>query len=182
EVAHLAGRDQVLQRAGDVLDGDVRIDAVLVEKIDVVRAEASQHRVRYLFDVLRLAVEPSAEARRRINVKAELGRDHNLVADGRQRFPDQGFVGPRTVDLGSIKQGDAEVVGAANDADALSLFRRLAVGRSEAQGPKARVRTHPGRPISCACCNSYRTGWAERRQRRWPSVMWFGDGVAARSR
>ena len=31
-MAHLAGRDQVLHRAGDVLDGDVRIDAVLVEK------------------------------------------------------------------------------------------------------------------------------------------------------
>src|SRR5580692_9951745 len=84
-MAHLAGRDQVLDRAGDVLDGDVRIDAVLVEKIDVVRAKTSQHRVRCALDVLRLAVEPGAEARLRINVKAELGGDHNLVADGRQR-------------------------------------------------------------------------------------------------
>src|SRR6266481_1986789 len=116
---------------------DVRIDAVLVEKIDVVRAEASQHRVRYALDVLRLAIEPAAFARRRIKVKAELGGDHDLVADGRQRFPDQSFVGQGTVDLGRIKQGDAEVVGAANDADALGLFRRLAVGPSETQGPKA---------------------------------------------
>ena len=54
EVAHLAGRDQVLHRTGDVLDRDIRIDAVLVEKIDVVRAEASQHRVRYALDVLKL--------------------------------------------------------------------------------------------------------------------------------
>ena len=150
EMAHLAGRDQVLHRAGDVLDGDVRIDAVLVEKIDVVRAEASQHRVRYALDVLRLAVEPAAFARRRINVKAELGGDHDLVADGRQRFPDQGFVGPGTVDLGSIKQGDAEVVGAANDADALGLFRRLAVGRSEAQGPKAEFGHLKGAQLSHA--------------------------------
>jgi hypothetical protein len=60
-------------------------------------------------------VRAAAFARRRINVKAELGGDHDLVADGRQRFPDQEFVGPGTVDLGSIKQGDAEVVGAAND-------------------------------------------------------------------
>jgi hypothetical protein len=59
--------------------------------------------------LLRLTVEPAAFARRRINVKAELGGDHDLVADGRQRFPDQGFVRPGTVDLGSIKQGDAEV-------------------------------------------------------------------------
>jgi len=78
----------------NVLYGDVRIDAVLVEKIDVVGAEASQHRVRCALDVLRLAVEPAALARRRINVKAELGGDHDLVAERRQRFPDQGFVGP----------------------------------------------------------------------------------------
>ncbi len=82
-------------------------------------------------------LSPRRSPRRRINVKAELRGDHDLVADGRQRFPDQGFVGPGTVDLGSIKQSDAEVVGAANGADALGLFRRLAVGRSEAQGPKA---------------------------------------------
>src|SRR5580692_3903444 len=75
-MAHLAGRDQVLHRAGDVLDGDLRIDAVLVEKIDMVRAEASQHRVRYAPDALRLAVEPSAFARRGVDVKAE----PNLVA------------------------------------------------------------------------------------------------------
>src|SRR5258707_10209367 len=103
-MAHLAGRDQVLHRAGDVLDGDVRIDAVLVEKIDVVRAEASQHRVRYALDVLRLAVEPGAEARFRINVKAKLSGDHDLIADGCERFPEQGLVGPGTVDLSSIKQ------------------------------------------------------------------------------
>ena len=41
---------QLLHRAGDVLDGNVRIDAVLVEKIDVVCAEASQ-LVRYAPDV-----------------------------------------------------------------------------------------------------------------------------------
>src|SRR5258706_8308152 len=172
-MAHLAGRDQVLHRAGDVLDGDVRIDAVLVEKIDVVRAEASQHRVCCALDVLRLAVEPAAFARRRINVEAELGGDHDLVAEGRQRFPDQGFVGPGTVGLGSIKKGDAEVVGAANDADALGLFRRLAVGRSEAQGPKAEFGHLQGAQLSLAHgCNSYRTGWAERRKWRWSSVMW----------
>src|SRR5712675_1206402 len=137
-------------RAGDVLDGDVRIDAVLVEKIDVVRAEAPQHRVRYALDVFRPAVEPAAFARRRINLKAELGGDHDLVADRRQRFPDQGFVGPGTVDLSSIKQGDAELVGAANDADALGLFRRLAVGRSEAQGPKAEFGHLQGAQLSHA--------------------------------
>jgi hypothetical protein len=58
-----------------------------------------QHRVRYALDVFRLAIEPAALARRRINVKTELGGDHDFVAEGRQRFPDEGFVCPGTVDL-----------------------------------------------------------------------------------
>jgi hypothetical protein len=84
-VAHLAGRDQVLHRAGDVLDGDVRIDAVLVKKIDVVRAEASQHRVRYALDVLGLAVEPKAFAA----LLEELRANSHPYA-GRMRYPHPG--------------------------------------------------------------------------------------------
>ena len=39
EVQHLALSDQLLDRAGDVLDRHVRIDAMLVEQIDAVGAE-----------------------------------------------------------------------------------------------------------------------------------------------
>ena len=39
----------------------------------------------------------------RIDVKAELGGDHHLVADRRERFADQLFVGERTVDLSVSK-------------------------------------------------------------------------------
>src|SRR5258706_530579 len=42
------------------------------------------------------------------------------------------------------------MVGAANDADALGLFRRLAVGRSEAQGPKAEFGHLQGAQLSHA--------------------------------
>jgi len=172
----LAGRDQVLHRAGDVLDGDVRIDAVLVEQIDVVRA-----RRRSIASVTRLmcsglAVEPAAFARRRIKVKAELGGDQGPRCGRAPGLPDQGFVGPGTVDLGSIKQGDPEVVGAANDADALGLFRRLAVGSKRSLGFQGRVLTPPGRPtFSCAYCNSYRT----RRTRAVSGAgRWCEDGAA----
>jgi len=95
-------------------------------------------------------LSPRRSPRHRINVKAELGGDHDLVADGRQRFPEQDFVGPGTVDLGRVEQGDAEVVGAANDAEALSLFRRLAVGRSEAQDSKAEFGHLQGAQLSRA--------------------------------
>ena len=38
EVPDLAGPDQLLDGAGDVLDRHVRVDAVLVEQVDVVGA------------------------------------------------------------------------------------------------------------------------------------------------
>jgi hypothetical protein len=42
EVLHLAGLDEVLDRARDVLDGHLRVDAVLVVEIDGVDAEPMQ--------------------------------------------------------------------------------------------------------------------------------------------
>ena len=42
-VQDLALRHQVLDRAGDVLDRDLGVDAVLVEEIDAVGAEALEH-------------------------------------------------------------------------------------------------------------------------------------------
>ena len=48
EVADLPGLDQVAHGAGGVLDGDLRVDAVLVEQVDVVDAQPSSatHRPR----------------------------------------------------------------------------------------------------------------------------------------
>ncbi len=156
---------------------------MLVEKVDVVRAKASQHRVRCALDVLRLAVEPAAFARRRIKVKAELGGDHDLVADGRQRFPEQGFVGPGTVGFGSIKQGDAEVMGAANDADVLGLFRRLAVGRSEAQDPEAEFGHLQGAQLSLAhVATPIKPDGPNAISGAGRRVMWCEDRLAACSR
>ena len=43
----LALRHQVLDRAGDVLDRDLRVDAVLVEQVDAVGAQALEHAVDY---------------------------------------------------------------------------------------------------------------------------------------
>jgi hypothetical protein len=49
--------------------------------------------------------------------------------------PTQGFVGPRTVDLGSIKQGDAEVVGAALEVSELG-FGTLSFASTYGQAPE----------------------------------------------
>ncbi len=42
EVLHLTGSDELLDGPGDVLDWDVRIDAVLVEEIDPIRAQTGE--------------------------------------------------------------------------------------------------------------------------------------------
>ncbi|MDZ3835993.1 MAG: hypothetical protein U0S49_01295 [Rhodospirillales bacterium] len=56
-MADLAGLDQLLHRAGDVFHRHVRINAVLVEEVDAVGAQALQRLVGDLSDALRAAVE-----------------------------------------------------------------------------------------------------------------------------
>ena len=79
EVPHLALLDQILHRAGNVLDRDIRVHAVLVEQVDPVGAESAQRVVDTRPDRRRLAVGPARLAGREL--EAELGRDHDVVAE-----------------------------------------------------------------------------------------------------
>jgi hypothetical protein len=74
--------DQLFHRAGDVLDRDLGIDAVLVEKIDHVRTKTLQRRFDDLLDVRGAAIQRANPLR---GVEAELGRDDDLIADGLKR-------------------------------------------------------------------------------------------------
>src|SRR3989442_503099 len=56
EVPHLALADQLLHRSGDVLDRRVRVDAMLVEEVDVFGLESLQAPVDRDLDVLGAAV------------------------------------------------------------------------------------------------------------------------------
>ena len=51
EVAHLALAHEIAHRAGDVLDRHRRIDAMLIEEIDMVGAEPAQRPLDRLADV-----------------------------------------------------------------------------------------------------------------------------------
>ena len=112
EVLDLACLDQVLDRAGDVLDRHLRIDAMLVEQIDrSVLSRLSEASATALMCSGRLLSPAAALAGRQIDVEAELGRDHHLVTDGRERLADQFLVGERAIDLGGIEEGDAALDG-----------------------------------------------------------------------
>src|SRR5205823_1139849 len=74
EAPDLALRDQLLDRPGDVLDRDARVDAVLVEEVDRLGLEPPERALDDLSDVLRAAVQPPLLALR-ADAEAELGRD-----------------------------------------------------------------------------------------------------------
>src|ERR1700733_13579289 len=83
-VENLALRHEVLDCSGDILNRNLRVDAMLIQKIDPVGPEPCQHPLDGPFDVVRLTGEPHPElAGVRIYIPAELRRDHDLVAERR---------------------------------------------------------------------------------------------------
>ncbi len=137
EVLHLAGRDQLLHRAGDVLDRHLRIDAVLVEEVDAVGAQPLQRGLGHLLDVFGPAVQATLGAGLGIEVEAELAGDDHLVAHRLQRFADQPLVGERAIDLGGVEEGDATLGRGADQLQALPRFDRRAEAKAEAHAAEA---------------------------------------------
>ena len=132
EMADLAGADEVGDRAGHVLDRHGGVDAVLVEQVDAVGAEARQRGFHHLADVVRVAVELG-----RADAEAELGGDHDLVADGGKGFAHQLLVDVGAVDLGGVEEGDALVDGTPQEGDHVLARRRRAVGEAHAHAAEA---------------------------------------------
>jgi hypothetical protein len=79
---------EVLNRSGDVLNWDFRVDTVLVEQVDAVCAKALEHPLDHALDMIGLAVEPgTALPRLLVDVPAELGRDLDLISKGATPSP-----------------------------------------------------------------------------------------------
>jgi len=94
-VPHLALGDQLAHGPGDVLDGDVGVDAVLVEQVYPVGLQALERRVGHVPDVFRPAAESAALPGAGVEVEPELGRYHDLVADRGEGLADEFFVSER---------------------------------------------------------------------------------------
>src|ERR1700730_13298775 len=95
EVLDLAFANKILYRARDVLNWDVRIDAVLIEQIDPIGLESSQRRVGHLADVRGSAVQPSLLAP--LELEAKLSRNHRVIANRAEGLPDELFIHERPV-------------------------------------------------------------------------------------
>ena len=119
EVGDLAGVDELLDRAGDVLDGHGRVDAVLVVEVDVVGAQPAQRAVDGAADAGRVAAEPAGRDAVLLEREPELGGDDDVVAVRLEGLADDVFVGERPVHLGGVEERDAELDGAADHRDAV---------------------------------------------------------------
>jgi hypothetical protein len=103
KVPDLALSDQLLHRAGDVLDRDVRIDAMLVEQVDGVDAESLARGLGDTSNLLRPAVEADGLAGVRVDLPSELRGDHHASTERLQRLADEFLVDVRAVDLGGVE-------------------------------------------------------------------------------
>jgi hypothetical protein len=92
---------------------------VLIEEVDPVGPKPAERCLGHLLHVLGATVQPVSVSP--IDAEAELGGDHDLVAPPLQRAAEQLFVGERTVDLGRIEQGNAELDRAVYRCDRLAL-------------------------------------------------------------
>jgi hypothetical protein len=137
-VFDFAFADQVLDRARDLLDRHVGIDAVLIEQIDPIGLEPRERRAGDLADVRRSAVQPRLLPA--FELESELRRDDDLIANVRERFADEILVRERPVRFGGIEERDAAIDGGTNDRDAVFASRRLSVAEADAHAAEAERR------------------------------------------
>ena len=142
--------NQVLHRAGDVLDRHIGIDAVLIEEIDAIGPQPLQRCVRHVADVLGAAVE-AGHARRSVDVEAELRGDHHAVADRRECFADELLIGERAVHFGRIEERDPSVDGGPDDGDAVWTRQGTAVTLADPHAPETERRHFEAVPAQRAC-------------------------------
>ena len=147
----LPSLDEVADGAGDVFDGDVGVDAVLVEEVDVVGAQPSERVVGDLSDAFGSAV--GAVGRTSFG-EAELGGDHDLVADRLECFADEAFVAALAIGLGGVEERDAAIVCLSEQCDGVGGLHRCAPGGVEAHAAVADGGDFEGGVVGAevACC------------------------------
>src|SRR6266567_6212359 len=129
EVLHLALLNQVFHSTSHVLNRHVRINAMLIEKVDHVGSEALQRSIGYLLDVFRPAVQAGTPSVL-IDFEAKLCSDDDLVAKRLESFADKFFIRVGAIDLGRIEERHTAFNGATNKRDSLLLIGDRAVAKA----------------------------------------------------
>ena len=114
EVLHLTGVDELLHGARDVLNGNVRVLAVLVEDVDLVHAQAAQASLDDLADAFGPGVVAEVGC-----LEAELRGDHDVVAEALHSSANDLLVLAPAVHFGGVEVRHTKVVGLLNRGDAV---------------------------------------------------------------
>ena len=134
---HLALLDEVFHCTGDVFDGHVRIDAVLIEQVNDAGLQAFERRFGDLLNMRRPTVQSDLFAGGWINFEAKLCGDGHLVTERSERFANEFLVRERAVDFGGIEEGDAAFDCRANQCDAFLLFHGGPVAEAQSHAAQA---------------------------------------------
>ena len=138
EMLHLAFPDQILHRSRYIFDGDVGVNAVLIEQVDDIGLKPLERGFGYLPDVLWPAVQPSQTSLRLgIDFPSELRGDHHLAPKRSKGFAYKLFVCVRTIDLGRVEERDAAFDGRADQRDHFLLVFGRAVGKAHSHAAEA---------------------------------------------
>ena len=142
EVFDLACLDQIFHRSGDVFDGHVGVDAMLIEQVDDIDLEPFERAFDGLLDVIGPAVQAwrafhPAGIGIRAEIEAEFGGDHDLLAEGREGFADQLFVSERAVDFGGIEEGNASFDGGVEKGGHFLLIFGRAIGKAHSHAAES---------------------------------------------
>ena len=154
----LAGLDELLDGAGDVLDRDVRVDAVLVEQVDGVGPQATQGALDGGADVVGPAGDAGLLAVL-VEREPELGGDDDILADRLQCLTHQLLVVEGAIDLRGVEHGDATVHRGTEEGDHLvsgwSWTERLAHAHAaEAEGGHLKALRAECASLHCASPSS----------------------------
>src|SRR5271170_2238853 len=106
EIMYLPGPHQLPHRPRNFLDRNLRINAVLVEQVNIFNLQASQGSVDDLADMFRAAVGPAHLAIH--YAKSKLRSDDGLFPPPLERPPHQLFIDERAVDLGGVKEIESQ--------------------------------------------------------------------------
>ncbi len=143
-MADLPLSDEILDRPGHLLDGDIGIDPMLVEDIDDLCAKPCKRGVADLPYMLRAAVQDRARSGGRSGihrgVKAELRRNHHPIAHRRQRLPHQLFIGEGTVNFGRVEEGDSPLHRMADQGHHLFFVLGRTIGKAHSHASKSQGR------------------------------------------
>ena len=107
---------------------------MLVEQVDIVRAQALEHGIHHGADVLR----PAGEATLLPKCEAELGSDDEALTVGGQHPAQEALVVEGAVGLGGVEEGNAPLDGGQQRALGLGLIHRAIYPRRKAHTAQAK--------------------------------------------